>query len=257
MFAIETQNLTKSYGRRRGISDVSLQVQPGEIFGFLGPNGAGKTTTIRTLLGLLRPTSGSARVLAMDIRRDSIAIRARTGYLPGEVRLYPGLTGRQLIELSLTTRRVTSRSHLAAIEERLGVDLNRRLGQCSKGMRQQVALALAMAHDPELLVLDEPTAGLDPLMQVRVLDLLREQRRQGKTVFFSSHNLPEVESICDRVAMIRDGRLILVEEVQRLRERRARQVEAELFVRLYGEDDRGQPDRPPQTDPPSQSNRPS
>lgn len=200
----------------------------------------------------------------------------------------------------------------------MGVDLNRRLGQCSKGMRQQVALALAMAHDPELLVLDEPTAGLDPLMQVRVLDLLREQRRQGKTVFFSSHNLPEVESICDRVAMIRDGRLILVEEVQRLRERRARQVEVvfngeardlaselagipgvmdvrvhegrasftvsgdirallrrlgdapwlrdvrivepsleELFVRLYGEDDRGQPDRPPQTDPPSQSNRPS
>ncbi len=222
--AIEAQRLAKVYRNGRGLLGIDLAVAEGEIFGFLGPNGAGKTTTIRSLLGLLHVTGGSARVLGLDVVRDSVAVRARTGYLPGEPALYDGMTGRQHLELALGLRGNRDRQRAQRLEQRLEVELDRRVRQLSKGNRQKVAILLALAHDAPVLILDEPTSGLDPLMQEIFLDLLREERSRGKTVFFSSHVLPEVEAVADRVAIIREGRLVAVDTVERLRGNRLKQV---------------------------------
>jgi ABC-2 type transport system ATP-binding protein len=228
MAVIETEGLTKLYGTARGIEDVTIEVQAGEVFAFLGPNGAGKTTTIRTLLDLLHPTRGSARIFGLDSRRDSVAIRARLGNLPGDFGYGKGASGRQALALLAKLRGIDDRSHAEQLAKRFRADLDRPLGQLSRGNRQKVGLILALFHRPELLILDEPTSGLDPLMQEEFLALMREERERGCAVFLSSHELDEVERVCDRVAIIRDGRLIAVEQVRELLGRTRRRVDVQF-----------------------------
>jgi ABC-2 type transport system ATP-binding protein len=225
---IETEELTKRYGDARGIEDVWLEVEPGEVFGFLGPNGAGKTTTIRTLLDLLHPTSGSARLFGLDSRRDSSAIHARLGNLPGDFAYDPRLTGREVIAFFSELRGLDGPGRAPELAERFEADLDRPVGELSRGNRQKVGLIQAIFHDPELLILDEPTTGLDPLMQEEFLEVVTEERDRGCTVFLSSHDLDEVERVCDRVGIIREGRLIAVESMADLTERAYRHVSLEF-----------------------------
>jgi ABC-2 type transport system ATP-binding protein len=227
---IETERLTKFYGAERGIEDVTLTVEPGEVFGFLGPNGAGKTTTIRTLLDLLHPSRGSARVFGLDSRRDSVAIRARLGNLPGDFGYGKRSSGREALALLARLRGVSDLGRAEELARRFRADLERPLGKLSRGNRQKVGLILAIFHRPELLILDEPTGGLDPLMQEEFLALVREERERGCAVFLSSHELDEVERVCDRVGIIRGGRLIAVERVADLLGKTAqrRRVEVEF-----------------------------
>jgi ABC-2 type transport system ATP-binding protein len=214
---IETSALTKRYGAHRGIEDVSLSVRAGEVFGLLGPNGAGKTTLIRTLLDLLHPTSGSARLFGLDSRRDSVAIRRRLGNLPGDFSYGPpSLTGRELLDRFAQLREVAGLGEAEPLASRFRADLDRPFGQLSRGNRQKIGLLLALFHGPELVVLDEPTNGLDPLMQEQFLSVVAEQRDRGRTVLLSSHDLGEVERACDRVGIIRDGRLVAVERIDEL-----------------------------------------
>jgi ABC-2 type transport system ATP-binding protein len=211
---IETERLTKRYDNHRGIEDVTATVATGEVFGLLGPNGAGKTTLIRTLLDLLHPTSGAARLFGLDSRRDSVAIRARLGNLPGDFSYGPpSLTGREILTLFAQLRKVKGLGNAEQLAERFRADLDRPIGQLSRGNRQKIGLLQALFHDPELLIFDEPTSGLDPLMQEQFLALVTELRERGKTVLLSSHDLDEAERVCDRVGLIRDGRLITVERV--------------------------------------------
>jgi ABC-2 type transport system ATP-binding protein len=221
---IETQRLTKRYGAARGIEELTLAVAPGEVFGFLGPNGAGKTTTIRTLLDFLHPTAGSARLFGLDSRRDSRAIHARLGNLSGEFAYDGRLTGHDVLQTFARLRGVADLARAHALAERFGADLSRPLRELSRGNRQKIGLVQAFFHDPELLVLDEPTAGLDPLMQEEFLSVVGEHRERGGTVFLSSHDLDEVERVCDRVGIIRDGRLIAVDDVAQMRDRAYREV---------------------------------
>jgi len=222
--AIETERLTKFYGSHRGVQDVSIAVDQGEVFGFLGPNGAGKTTTIRTLLDLLHPTSGSARIFGLDSRRQSVAIRKRLGNLPGDFGYGKLATGREALSLLARLRGVAGLDRAEALAERFRADLERPLRQLSRGNRQKIGLILAVFHEPELLVLDEPTSGLDPLMQEEFLALVREERERGCAVFLSSHELDEVQRVCDRVGIIREGRVVAVERVADLLERTPRRV---------------------------------
>jgi beta-exotoxin I transport system ATP-binding protein len=229
--AIETEGLTKHYGAARGIEDVTMRVEPGEVFGFLGPNGAGKTTTIRTLLDLLHPTRGSARLFGLDSRRDSVAIRARLGNLPGDFGYGKGASGREALALLAKLRGVDGLGRAEQLARRFRAELDRPLGQLSRGNRQKIGLILAVFHRPELLILDEPTSGLDPLMQEEFLTLVREERERGCAVFLSSHELDEVERVCDRVGIIRGGRLIAVERIGELLGRARRRVAVELDER--------------------------
>jgi ABC-2 type transport system ATP-binding protein len=225
MNVIETEKLTKSYGRHRGIIEVDLAVQEGEIFGFLGPNGAGKTTTIRTLLDLIRPTSGVARVFGIESSADPVAIHRRAGYLPGEFTLYDRLTGAQHLEYFANLRGGVDRAYQTDLVERLDLDPSRKFNEYSKGNKQKVGLVVALQHRPELLVLDEPTSGLDPLVQQSFFAILKEAVAAGATAFLSSHILSEVEKTCDRVAIIREGRLVKVGTVDDLRDLAHHQVE--------------------------------
>jgi len=241
--AVETRGLTKTYRRQnRGIWDVDLGVREGEIFGFLGPNGAGKTTTIRTLLGFMRPTSGSAEVLGMDVRKRSVAIRASVGNLPGEFTLEDRMTGWGLLRFFARLRGVGDLGYAEELAGRLDADLGRPMRRLSRGNKQKVGLIQAMFHRPALLILDEPTGGLDPLVQEEFLEIVREVRDEGRTVFFSSHNLAEVERMCDRVGIIREGRLVATETTDGLVNRSFRRVsltfrgpvDPEPFRRLRG-----------------------
>jgi ABC-2 type transport system ATP-binding protein len=225
--AIETEGLSKLYPGGQGIEAVTMTVEAGEVFGFLGPNGAGKTTTIRTLLDLIHPTAGTARILGLDTRRESIAIRARIGNLPGDFGFGRDTTGRAALEL-LARLRGAPTARAEDLARRFRADLERPLGELSRGNRQKVGLILAGFHLPELLILDEPTGGLDPMMQEEFLALVGEERERGATVFLSSHELDEVERICDRVGMVRDGRLIAVERVPDLLGRARRKVTVRL-----------------------------
>jgi ABC-2 type transport system ATP-binding protein len=225
---VETERLTKSYGSARGIEDVTITVEAGEVFGFLGPNGAGKTTTIRTLLDLLHPTSGSAHIFGLDSRRDSVAIRARLGNLPGDFGYGKRATGREALSLLARLRGMEGVGRAEALAKRFRADLDRPLGQLSRGNRQKVGLILATFHEPELLILDEPTSGLDPLMQEEFLTLVGEERERGCAVFISSHELDEVERVCDRVGIVRGGRLIAVERIADLLGKAKRRVTLEL-----------------------------
>jgi len=221
---IETARLTKWYGRRRGIEDVTFSVAPGEIFGFLGPNGAGKTTTIRCLLGFVRPQRGSSRLFGMPVQRID---RARLGVVPGELSLFERMTGAQLLDYlaGLTGRRPAERADLLARFALGAADLAKPIRQYSKGMKQKLGIVQALQHGPELLILDEPTEGLDPLMQQQFYLLLAELRARGRTVFLSSHLLWEVERTCDRVAIIRNGQLVALDRIDTLRARSIRRVE--------------------------------
>src|SRR5205814_76961 len=214
---IQTEKLTKSYGSHRGIVDLDLTVNEGEAFGFLGPNGAGKTTTIRTLLDHLRPTSGRALVFGIETTVDPVAIHRRVGYLPGEFSLYDKLTGGQTIAYFANLRGGVDRAYQAALVERLDIDPSRRFRELSKGNKQKIGLVVALQHRPDLLILDEPTSGLDPLVQQTFYEVIREAKAEGRTVFLSSHILSEVEKTCDRVAIIREGRLARVGRLEALR----------------------------------------
>ena len=222
---IETERLTKSYGANRGIVDLDLEVDEGEVFGFLGPNGAGKTTTIRTLLDHLRPTSGRARIFGIETTADPVAIHRRTGYLPGEFTLYDRLTGGQTIEYFGNLRGGVDPAYRASLIERLDLDPSRRFKEYSKGNKQKLGLVVAFQHRPELLILDEPTSWLDPLVQQAFYGLVGEAQAEGRTVFLSSHVLSEVERTCDRVAIVRDGRLVRIGRVDTLRDLAHHQVE--------------------------------
>jgi ABC-2 type transport system ATP-binding protein len=222
---IRTEALTKTYGSHRGIIDVDLEVAEAEVFGFLGPNGAGKTTTIRTVLDLIRPTSGRAFVFGIESSVDPEAIHRRIGYIPGEFTLYDRLTGGQTIEYFANLRGGVDRAYQASLVERLGIDPTRRFKEYSKGNKQKIGLVVALQHRPDLLILDEPTSGLDPLVQQAFYELVREARAEGRTVFLSSHILSEVERTCDRVAIIRDGRLVKVDRTEALRDLAHHQVE--------------------------------
>ena len=226
--AIETVGLTKSYGRSRGIVDVDLLVEPGEVFGFLGPNGAGKTTMIRVLLDLIRPSRGSARVLGLDAHTDAVALHRRIGYVPGNPALHDRLTGRELCAWLGRLRGGADPAGIEALARRLALDLDRPIRVLSTGNRQKVALVQAFVHRPDLLLLDEPTSGLDPIVQETFEEMVREVAADGRTVFLSSHRLDEVQQVCDRVAIIRDGRLIAVDRVDDLRNRAFRSVTVEF-----------------------------
>jgi ABC-2 type transport system ATP-binding protein len=222
---IKTERLTKSYGPHRGIIDVDLEVVPGEAFGFLGPNGAGKTTTIRTLLDHIRPTSGHARIFGIDTTEDPQAIHSRIGYLPGEFVLYDKLTGGQTIDYFANLRGGIDHAYQSRLVERLDIDPSRKFREYSKGNKQKIGLVVALQHRPELLLLDEPTAGLDPLVQQTFYEIIREAKAEGRTIFLSSHILSEVEKTCDRVGIIREGRLVRVGRVEELRDLAHHQVE--------------------------------
>ena len=221
---IRTEKLTKTYGNDRGILELDLEVRPGEVFGFLGPNGAGKTTTIRTLLDFLHPTSGTATVFGLDSRAHSVEIRAATGNLPGEFTLEPRLTGEELLRYFGRMRGVRDLGYGHELARRLDADLTRPIGRLSRGNKQKIGLVQAMFHRPPLLVLDEPTGGLDPLVQESFLDIMRETAQEGRTVFFSSHVLSEVERVCDRVGIIKEGRLIALETTDTLLNKRLRRM---------------------------------
>jgi ABC-2 type transport system ATP-binding protein len=225
--AIATSALTKHYGQLRALDSLDLLVSRGEVFGFLGPNGSGKSTTIRLLLGFLHPTAGSAQVLGLDVVRESVAIRRRIGYLPGGIALYDTLTGEQLLDYlgRLTGRPSVRRRELCDRLELSRSTLKRLVRDYSRGMRQKVGIVQALQHDPELAILDEPSEGLDPLMQRAFYETLDALKGEGRTIFFSSHVLSEVERVCDRVAIVRQGRLVAVEETAALLSRRKRNVQ--------------------------------
>jgi ABC-2 type transport system ATP-binding protein len=233
---IETDRLSKRYGEARGIEEISLAVARGEVFGVLGSNGAGKTTLIRTLLDLLHPTSGSARLFGLDSRRDTLAIRARLGNLPGEFACDPRRTGRELVTFFAALRGMHGLGRMAELAERFSADLDRPVGHLSRGNRQKIGLVQALFHAPELLILDEPTGGLDPLMQEEFHEVVAEERERGATIVLSSHDLDEVQRLCDRVAIIREGRLVAVERVDDLTRRRYRHVTVQFAEPADGAD---------------------
>ena len=224
MDAIRTVGLTKSYGKARGIANLDLAVAKGEFFGFIGPNGAGKSTTIRTLLGLIRPTGGSASVLGLDIVRDNREILARTGYLPSEAAFYPNMRVRELLKLSAGLRGADCREEAQLLCERLQLNPAQRIDELSFGNRKKVAIVCALQHSPELLLLDEPTSGLDPLMQREFFSILRERNEAGVTVFLSSHVLSEIQRYCQRAAIVREGRLLALGSVEELTRTSAKRV---------------------------------
>jgi ABC-2 type transport system ATP-binding protein len=223
--AIETRALAKRFGRHHALNGIDLSIAPGEVFGYLGPNGAGKTTTIRLLAGLLRPTAGNASVLGMDVVRERDRMQRRLGYLPGSFVGYPDLSGEQYLRFLANLRGGVDWSVVSSMAKRLDLDLGRRLGVLSHGNRQKVGIVQALMHRPELVILDEPTTGLDPIIQREFIGLLRDVREAGGTVFLSSHILSEVEAIADRVGIIRDGSLVVVESVELLKRRALRRMD--------------------------------
>jgi ABC-2 type transport system ATP-binding protein len=239
---ISVEALTKRYGSARGVAELTFEVAPGEAFGFLGPNGAGKTTTIRTLLDFIRPTSGTVRVFGMDPRREGERVHRRIGYLPGELALYERMTVESLLRAFADLRGGVSWPSIAELAERLGLALEKHIHDLSHGNKQKVGLVQAFMHRPELLILDEPTQGLDPLVQQTFYAMVEEERERGATIFLSSHVMPEVERVCDRVGIIREGRLATVADIGELKAKALRRIElhfdgpvsASAFERLPG-----------------------
>jgi ABC-2 type transport system ATP-binding protein len=216
-YAIETKALSVYYGPHRGILDVDLRVEKGVVFGFLGPNGAGKTTTQRVLMDVIRPTAGEAHIFGKDCQKEGVAARERVGYLPGELSLYENMTARRFFKMYYSLQKSNSDpKYWQTLADRLELDTSRKIREYSRGNKQKVGVVAAFMNRPELLILDEPTTGLDPLVQQTVMDLVREANQAGATVFFSSHILPEVQAVCDRVGIIRDGQLVATERVEDL-----------------------------------------
>jgi len=240
--AILTEGLTKHYGEVKALIDLDLSVGQGEVFGFLGPNGAGKTTMIRTILDLIRPTAGSASILGMDSHEKALEIRDHIGYLPGDLALYPKLTGMETLRYFANLRGGVDWAYVDELSERLDSDLTRRVGDLSSGNRQKVGLIQAFMSKPEVLVLDEPSTGLDPLVQQEFQAILKAVAGEGRSVFLSSHTLSEVERVADRVGIIRHGKLVVVEGVEQLKSKAIRRLEldfgapvsAEVFSNLEG-----------------------
>lgn len=224
MEAIKMENLTKYYGKSRGVLELNLSVKQGEMFGFIGPNGAGKSTTIRTLLGLVSPTKGSAQIFGMDIVKNREAVLQKVGYLPSEAIFYSGMKIKDILKLSADLRKKNCAAESKALCERLQLDRNRKVDELSFGNRKKVAIICALQHRPELLILDEPTGGLDPLMQREFFEIIRERNRQGTTVFLSSHILSEVQHNCSSAAIIREGRIIACDSVDTLAKTNAKRV---------------------------------
>ncbi|MDD5985586.1 MAG: ABC transporter ATP-binding protein [Turicibacter sp.] len=214
---IEIRQLTKDYGNNRGIFDVSLSVKKGEVFGFLGPNGAGKSTTIRHLMGFIQADQGSCQINGLDCLRDHARIQQALGYLPGEIAFMDDMTGLEFIKFMAKMKGMTDLTKAYELMERFELNPQGKIKKMSKGMKQKVGIICAFMHDPELLILDEPSSGLDPLMQNRFIELVLEEKQRGKTIFMSSHIFEEIERTCDRTAMIKDGRLISIEELQTLK----------------------------------------
>lgn len=226
--AVRTSKLSKDYGLGRGLFDLDLEVLPQEVFGYLGPNGSGKTTTIRCLMGMIRPTSGSAHIFGLDCRRDTVAVKRKVGYLPGDVPQFGSLRGREVVAYLGGMRGGADPKTVRDIAERFDLDLSRRFREYSSGNKQKLGILLAFMHSPELLILDEPTSGLDPLNQRQFYALLSEARDRGAAVLLSSHILSEVEQTCDRVGILRAGRLARVAQLDDLRRIRVHRVELEL-----------------------------
>lgn len=213
--AVECHNLSKRYRRSPAyaLKDLNLRVEPGEVYGFLGPNGAGKSTTIRTLMNFIQPTGGSATILGQDVVKDSVTIKRSVGYLSSDMAMYPKMTGREFLSYLSELQPATKPAYRQELAKRLKTDLNKNLGDLSRGNRQKIAIIQAFMHQPSVLILDEPSSGLDPLMQETFYDLLTEARQRGAAIFMSSHILSEVQKICDRVGIIRDGRLVIERDI--------------------------------------------
>lgn len=218
MNVIEIQNLTKMYGKSRGIEDISFHVEEGEIFGFIGPNGAGKSTTIRTMLSLIYPTSGSAKIFGKDTVQFSSEVKKEIGYLPSEVFYYDNMKVKDLLKYSASFYKKDCSKRIKELAEIMELDLNRKIDDLSLGNKKKVGIVQGLLHEPKLVILDEPTSGLDPLMQQRFFDLLEEENKKGVTILFSSHILSEVQRLCDRVAIIKEGKIVTVEKISTLKD---------------------------------------
>jgi ABC-2 type transport system ATP-binding protein len=232
MNIIEINNLTKNYGKARGITDVSFNVEEGEIFGFIGPNGAGKSTTIRTLLSLIYPTSGSAKIFGKDCIEFGPEIKKEIGYLPSEVFYYDNMKVIDLLKYSASFYKKDCSKRIKELAEIMDLDLNKKIDDLSFGNRKKVGIVQGLLHDPKLIILDEPTSGLDPLMQQKFFDLLKEENKKGVTIFFSSHILSEVQKLCERVAIIKEGKLIKIEKISNLKENNFKNFEIEIITRI-------------------------
>ena len=219
MYAIETDGLTKYYGKDRGIIDLNLKIKEGEIFGFIGPNGSGKTTTIRLFLSLLFPTSGSGKIFNYDIAKDGPRIKKIVGFIPTEVNYYENMTVKELIEYSARFYKISLNHRFIQLVDTLDLDLSRKIDELSMGNKKKVAVVQSLIHNPRLLILDEPTSGLDPLIQNHLFDILNEQNEKGTTIFFSSHVLSDVEKFCHRVAFIKEGRIVNEDDINSLKEK--------------------------------------
>ncbi len=239
--AIHTERLTKHYGDVKALVDLDLDIHPGEVFGFLGPNGAGKTTMIRTILDEIRPTAGKASILGMDTHLQSVEIRDHIGYVPGDLALYPNLTGRDTLTYFANLRGGVDWNYVDSLADRLGADLTKKVGDLSSGNRQKVGLIQAFMNKPDVLIMDEPSSGLDPLVQREFQRMMREVASEGRTVFLSSHTLSEVQRVADRVGIIRHGKLIAVEGVADLRSKAIRTINLFFDEPVAGETFKGLP----------------
>lgn len=226
--AVEIRGLTKYYGKSRGIIDVSFNIEEGEIFGFIGPNGAGKSTTIRVMLALLYPDSGSAKIFGLDCMKQSREIAKRVGYLPSEVFYYEGMKVRELLNYSASFYKKDCSKRIKDLSDRMNLDLNKKIDELSFGNKKKVGIVQGLLHSPDLIILDEPTSGLDPLMQQIFFELIREENKRGAAVLMSSHILGEVQRLCDRVAIIKEGRIIKVEKISTLKENSVRRFKFEV-----------------------------
>lgn len=222
MSMIQIEKLTRDYGGGKGVFDITFQVNEGEAFGFLGPNGAGKTTTIRHLMGFLKPQSGKCMIDGLDCWNDSDQIQAKLGYIPGEISFFDDMTGVEFLQFVEAYRQIGENNRGKELMDRFELNPKGKIKKMSKGMKQKIGIVAAFMHDPDVLILDEPTSGLDPLMQSRFIDLIGEEKERGKTILLSSHMFEEVERTCDRVGIIRDGKLAAVDSVEALRERHVR-----------------------------------
>ena len=222
MSVIKVESLVRDYGGGKGVFDISFHVKQGEAFGFLGPNGAGKTTTIRHLMGFLKPRSGSCTMGGLDCWRDRDKVQARLGYIPGEISFFEDISGAEFLKFIAEYRRIGTQNRKGELLERFELNPKTKIKKMSKGMKQKLGIVAAFMHDPDILILDEPTSGLDPLMQSRFIDLIADEKKHGKTILMSSHMFEEVERTCDRVGIIRQGRMVAVDDAAALRERHTR-----------------------------------
>lgn len=222
MSVINIQNLTRDYGNGKGIFEVSISVDKGEVFGFLGPNGAGKTTTIRHLMGFIKPKAGNCQINGLDCWKNSDEIQKSLGYIPGEINFFDDMTGKEFLKFISKYRNLKNDNRMSEMIDRFELDPKGKIKKMSKGMKQKLGIVAAFMHDPDILILDEPTSGLDPLMQNRFIELIEEEKKKGKTILLSSHMFEEVEHTCDRIGIIRNGRIVTVDSIDTMRKRHMR-----------------------------------